>query len=425
MLFRSSPCPSCNGLGIHTHLPGEAPSALQVNHQYHHYEEIPDHFAPAQPAAIGQYGENNREVAREGSRDVTREGRGRVSRETRNPRDTSKRPEGRSVSRDVVSRDAASRDTYAAPESYGLPDAGAYEGDSDTDLELLHHPSYQERQRNGGTSNSRRRRRRDAPLDREAAPTVSPTATPWSEENDRPSRSASLLPTRESEPAHRFIEEEEEDEEEPVARIVTPEVREPRDDRRNRGRRDRFPSEPPEVIHVEMSSEEQDVYAWMGISPLVMSDQTPKNPRSAVVSVHLPGETPAIEDSIERTFEPIANGSLNEQPEFDLKAVEYPMAESFSSRSLYEEEDDFSTAATQIRQTRSNGVVSPPVKKVIGMNFRSDEYDPDPVLAFEPFEVKRTPVEPVVQANAPVDDSDSDLDENGAPRRRRRRSSAT
>ena len=116
---------------------------------------------------------------------------------------------------------------------------------------------------------------------------------------------------------------------------------------------------------------------------------------------------------------------MNEQPEFDLKAVEYPTAESFSSRSLYEEEDDFSTAATQIRQTRSNGIVSPPVKKVIGMNLRSDEYDPDPVLAFEPFEVKRTPIEPVVQANTPVDDPDSDLDENGAPRRRRRRSSAT
>ena len=284
--------------------------------------------SPAQPAAIGQYGENNREVAREGSRDVTREGRGRVSRETRNPRDTSKRPEARSISRDAVSRDTASRDTvsrdiYVAPESYGLPDAGAYEGDSDTDLELLHHPSYQERQRNGGTSNSRRRRRRDAPLDREAAPTASPTATPWSEESDRPSRYVPIVPTREPEPISRFVEEEEE-EEETAARIVTPEVREPRDDRRSRGRRDRFPSEPPEVIHIEMSSEEQDVYAWMGISPLVMSSQTPKNPRSAVVSVHLPGEAPAVQDPIEPTFEPIANASLNEQPEFDLKAVEYP-----------------------------------------------------------------------------------------------------
>ena len=397
-----SPCPSCNGLGIHTHLPGEAPSALQVNHQYHHYEEIPDHFAPAQPAAITAYGDSSRE----GSREVNRESRGRVSRETRNPRDTSKRPEARSVPRDA----------YAAPESYGLPEAGAYEGDSDTDLELLHHPSYQERQRNGG--GNRRRRRRDAPFDREASPTASPTATPWSEESDRPSRYVPDVLVRESEPVHRFIEEEEEEE-----HVVTPEVREPRDDRRSRGRRDRFPSEPPEVIHIEMSSEEQDVYAWMGISPLVMSSQTPKNPRSAVISVHLPGEAP--EDPIEATFQPIANGVLNEQPEFDLKAVEYPTAELFAGRSLDEDEDDFSAAATRIRQTRASGVVSPPVKKVIGMSSRSDEYDPDPVLAFEPFQVKSMTVEPVVRASAPVDDSDGDLDENGAPRRRRRRSSAT
>ena len=179
-----------------------------------------------------------------------------------------------------------------------------------------------------------------------------------------------------------------------------------------------------------MSSEEQDVYAWMGISPLVMSSQTPKNPRSAVISVHLPGEAPEVEEPIEATFEPIANGVLNEQPEFDLKAVEYPTANlfaanSFAASSLNEDEDDFSAAATRIRRTRASGVVSPPVKRVIGMSSRSDEYDPDPVLAFEPFQVKSMTVEPVVQESLPGDDSDSDLDENGAPRRRRRRSSAT
>ncbi len=407
-----SPCPSCNGLGIHTHLPGEAPSALQVNHQYHHYEEIPDHFAPTPPAAIAAYGDSSRE----GSREVNRESRGRISRETRNPRDTSKRPEGRSISRDAYT---------LPPESYGLPDAGAYESDSDTDLELLHHPSYQERQRNGGNGGgNRRRRRRDAPpFDREATPAAGQAATPWNEDSDRPSRYVPDVLIRESEPIPRFIEEEEDEEEE--ERVVVPEVREPRDDRRSRGRRDRFPSEPPEVIHVEMSSEEQDVYAWMGISPLVMSSQTPKDPRSAVISVHLPGEAPDIEAPVESTLKPIANGVLNEQPEFDLKAVEYPMVNSFANGLLDQDEDDFSEAATRIRRTRASGVVSPPVKKVIGMGSRSDEYDPDPVLAFEPFQVKSMQAEPVVQVTHSVDDSNGDLDENGAPRRRRRRSSAT
>lgn len=66
------------------------------------------------------------------------------------------------------------------------------------------------------------------------------------------------------------------------------------EDRRGRSRRDghKSPGEPPEVIAVEMTPEEQDVYAWMGISPLVLSNHEVKNPKSAIVSVVLPGEAP-------------------------------------------------------------------------------------------------------------------------------------
>lgn len=64
------------------------------------------------------------------------------------------------------------------------------------------------------------------------------------------------------------------------------------EERRGRSRREPKPSEPPEVVTVEMSPAEQDVYAWMGISPLVLSQQEVKNPRTAVVSVVLPGEAP-------------------------------------------------------------------------------------------------------------------------------------
>jgi ribonuclease E len=72
----------------------------------------------------------------------------------------------------------------------------------------------------------------------------------------------------------------------PVAEIST-------EDRRSRGRRDRKPpSEPPEVVMVEMTPDEQDIYAWMGISPLVLSDQEVKNPKSALISVLLPGQAP-------------------------------------------------------------------------------------------------------------------------------------
>ena len=46
--------------------------------------------------------------------------------------------------------------------------------------------------------------------------------------------------------------------------------------------------EPPEVISVEMTPEEQDVYALMGVSPLVLTDRSVKNPKNAIVSVTLP-----------------------------------------------------------------------------------------------------------------------------------------
>lgn len=65
------------------------------------------------------------------------------------------------------------------------------------------------------------------------------------------------------------------------------------EEKRGRGRREnRPPAEPPEYVAVEMTPEEQDVYAWMGISPLVLASQEVKNPKSAIVSVMLPGQPP-------------------------------------------------------------------------------------------------------------------------------------
>ncbi|OCR00384.1 ribonuclease E [Oscillatoriales cyanobacterium USR001] len=48
--------------------------------------------------------------------------------------------------------------------------------------------------------------------------------------------------------------------------------------------------EPPEVIAVEMKPEEQDVYALMGVSPLVLLERSVKNPKNAIISVVLPGQ---------------------------------------------------------------------------------------------------------------------------------------
>jgi ribonuclease E len=134
--------------------------------------------------------------------------------------------------------------------------------------DLVNHPSYQERT---GTNNRRRRRRRLD--DKEETPTKSsprPTPVPRVAEGDtetegevgrsqrsevpeRPSKSQPVKPSRET-PA-------------------------------------------PEVVAVEMTPEEQDVYAQMGISPLLRLEQEIKDPKSVVLSVVFPGELDEAEQS--------------------------------------------------------------------------------------------------------------------------------
>lgn len=89
---------------------------------------------------------------------------------------------------------------------------------------------------------------------------------------------------------------------------------------RSRGRRGSAePSTPPEQITVKMTPEEQDVYALMGISPLILSAQEVQNPKTAIVSVVLPGEeATATEPVMLLSFdeeEPEESESPAEEPE--------------------------------------------------------------------------------------------------------------
>ncbi|MBD1821148.1 ribonuclease E/G [Cyanobacteria bacterium FACHB-DQ100] len=168
----------------------------------------------------------------------------------------------------------------------------------ESDLELLHHPSYQER---GRSARSRRRRPRigeDSPRE------FTRNETPVREAPPKPSRweESGTRPNGFSPPAPTLVPRSTEYTPEPVADAPAEEApRENRyEDRRNNrsSRRDRFnktPAEPPEVVYVEMTPDEQEVYAWMGISPLILSSQEVKNPKSAIVSVLLPGEAPPPE----------------------------------------------------------------------------------------------------------------------------------
>lgn len=49
--------------------------------------------------------------------------------------------------------------------------------------------------------------------------------------------------------------------------------------------------EPPEIVSVEMTPSEQDVYALMGVSPLVKLNREVKNPKSVIINVTLPGQS--------------------------------------------------------------------------------------------------------------------------------------
>ncbi len=48
--------------------------------------------------------------------------------------------------------------------------------------------------------------------------------------------------------------------------------------------------EPPEIRPVEMTLEEQDVFALMGVSPLVKLEPEVKNPKSVIINIIQPGQ---------------------------------------------------------------------------------------------------------------------------------------
>jgi ribonuclease E len=139
------------------------------------------------------------------------------------------------------------------------------------ELDLLNHPSYQERSKGDG----RRRRRSRPPRPGEPVARVGGGLPKPALETDGDFASpADDVPFSA-----------------PMPTLVP---RENRSEKPERGRtsrqRDRAPAEPPQVISVEMTPEEQDIYALMGVSPLVLATETVKDPKSVVIAVALPGQ---------------------------------------------------------------------------------------------------------------------------------------
>ncbi|MFM7384376.1 MAG: Rne/Rng family ribonuclease [Microcystaceae cyanobacterium] len=128
----------------------------------------------------------------------------------------------------------------------GLDTGFEYGAGANTGVEVSYHPTYQEAGSNGG-NRRRRRRRGPEPFAREEAPSKGVAPLP-----------KSLPPVVESEGEERKERRERPARREEVAR---------------------------ERVVVELTPKEQDVFALMGVSPLLKLDRDFKDPKSVIVSV--------------------------------------------------------------------------------------------------------------------------------------------
>ena len=124
--------------------------------------------------------------------------------------------------------------------------------------------------------------------------------------------------------------------------------------------------EPPELIVVEMTEEEQDVYSLIGVSPLVLVDREVKDPRNVIVTVALPGQAPKAANSIppsrgsdEVNFqEDIAPSEITET---GSEIAESELLSEPLSESLSEPSEEITAAVTVSNNVanNNNGVVNP------------------------------------------------------------------
>ena len=151
--------------------------------------------------------------------------------------------------------------TAQTPVTY--PSSKTEQEDASSQLNLINHPSYQE-QSNTPNNRRRRRRRSDMPA-KEGTNGKNPSPIPTNGSTTVAEEESSL---NESSRRERF----------------------PRPLRREREQ------VPVEKVSIEMTDLEQELYASMGISPLIRLDREFKDPKSVVVKIKLPGEEDNIDE---------------------------------------------------------------------------------------------------------------------------------
>jgi ribonuclease E len=207
-----------------------------------------------------------------------------------------------------------------------------FDGNSSSSLDLINHPSYQDL---GNGARRRRSRQRlgegNLPV-REEEPTRSKLRVP-SVPSIADSRGEYLgVPgvraSSETFPIASTIGQRRDRDDLERVRPARPELMKPM-------------VEPPEVIAVEMTPEEQDVYALMGVSPLLLLDRTVKNPKNAIISVTLPGQggtAPQVERSPVEAESAIVTEQIGEESNYAKDEPDYARQELDYSR----QEPDYS-----------------------------------------------------------------------------------
>ncbi|MBE9108627.1 ribonuclease E/G, partial [Nodosilinea sp. LEGE 07298] len=220
---------------------------------------------------------------------------------------------GQDVPRALISGGAAAPQ-LAPPlaNNTALGNTDSLEGRSDLqELDLVNHPSYQDR---SGRGNNRRRRRRDplpttrgngreAPIAKDSGPGPGPGI-----EEKELAESVPPVLTGKSE----------EDKALPRGRGRTGS----RNDAPSDSSRNRKSTTTPQVVTVEMTPDEQRIYAMMGISPMVLSTQEVSDPRNVVVSVVLPGQAPP--ETVSSSEETLARDSATAPAEVPALAIAEP-----------------------------------------------------------------------------------------------------
>jgi len=288
------------------------------------------------------------------------------------------------------------------------------------ELDLLNHPNYQDKNGRGG----RRRRRRGSDgssrSGRSGASTP-PVPVAKSEDKSQPRR------TR----AKTKIEERIELQVEEKATNVEP------SNRGKRGRNSRRkPEEPAEIVAVEMPLEEQRIYAMMGISPLVFSEQEVENPQNTVVSVVLPGEAEQfLADAKAAAAAELANKRVIETPAhvLEAQAEEEAQAAEETQADLTEAQPE-GALASEPEDSAEKPTKSGPVRRRRRSSKRTAEADSPQAQegsSSEPVERKKVVVpngnKPAVKkASAePAEETEKEpVEEKKVVRRRRRRRSS-